>query len=233
MADIKGLYSGILTSLHRESPHKTMAKKLIINVAPTGSFTNREQNPGQPYTMEENVKAVVEALAKRAVKRFVALVNEIARDETPDDASTLIRRSVETVCDFIDANPGAVALCLSGDPKSGPGHELNEPLVGISAYLVEYAVPGVPSAEVAIVSRTAMSIVLGILRSYLSAGDDKPYVRQELIYVLTSWLYCRFPPAEDRAWSDPAFPIRPSAPSSDATATRTPVYPAYLAPTAD
>ena len=61
MVDINELYSGILTSLHREAPHKTMAKKLIVNVAPTGSFTNREQNPGQPYTMEENVRAVVEA----------------------------------------------------------------------------------------------------------------------------------------------------------------------------
>ena len=40
MADIKGLYSGILTSLHREPPYTTMAKKLIINVAPTGSFTS-------------------------------------------------------------------------------------------------------------------------------------------------------------------------------------------------
>ena len=38
-----------------------MGKKLIINVAPTGSFTSREQNPLQPYTMEENVKAAVEA----------------------------------------------------------------------------------------------------------------------------------------------------------------------------
>ena len=61
MVEINELYSGILTSLHREKPHKTMDKKLIINVAPTGSFTNRQQNPGQPYTMEENVKAVVEA----------------------------------------------------------------------------------------------------------------------------------------------------------------------------
>ena len=61
MVDIKDLYSGILTGLHREKPQKTMDKKLIINVAPTGSFTTREQNLGQPYTMEENVHAVVEA----------------------------------------------------------------------------------------------------------------------------------------------------------------------------
>src|SRR3989304_3625178 len=61
MVDIKDIYSGILSGLHTEPPDLTMSKKLIINVAPTGSFTNREQNPGQPYTMEGNVQAVIEA----------------------------------------------------------------------------------------------------------------------------------------------------------------------------
>ena len=34
-----------MTGLHTKSPIQAMRKKLIINVAPTGSFTNREQNP--------------------------------------------------------------------------------------------------------------------------------------------------------------------------------------------
>jgi hypothetical protein len=52
MVDIHDLYAGILSNVHKELPHRTMDKKLIINVAPTGSFMNRPQNPGQPYTME-------------------------------------------------------------------------------------------------------------------------------------------------------------------------------------
>lgn len=61
MVDAEKVFSGILTGLHTEPQIKAMRKKLIINVAPTGSFTNREQNPRQPYTMAENVKAAIDA----------------------------------------------------------------------------------------------------------------------------------------------------------------------------
>jgi 3-keto-5-aminohexanoate cleavage enzyme len=61
MVSIKDLYSDIVTGLHAEPRLTTMNKKLIINVAPTGSFTSRQQNPLQPYTMDENVRAAVEA----------------------------------------------------------------------------------------------------------------------------------------------------------------------------
>ena len=61
MVAVNELYAGLLTGLHLEPQHTTLNKKLIINVAPTDSFTNREQNPLQPYTMEENVKAAVDA----------------------------------------------------------------------------------------------------------------------------------------------------------------------------
>ena len=52
MADIKAIYSDMVTGLHAEPALATMDKKLIINVAPTGSFTSRQQNPLQPCTME-------------------------------------------------------------------------------------------------------------------------------------------------------------------------------------
>src|SRR5256885_14915335 len=78
--DIHDLYSGILSNVHQELPHKTMDKKLIINVAPTGAFMNRQQNPGQPYTMEENVQAVIEAHKEGAA---VWHVPARAHDGTP------------------------------------------------------------------------------------------------------------------------------------------------------
>ena len=61
MATVKELFEGMLTGLHLEPRLETLKRKLIINVAPTGSFTSREQNPLQPYTMEENVTAAVDA----------------------------------------------------------------------------------------------------------------------------------------------------------------------------
>lgn len=57
----KDLYSGYKTPLDREPRQKAMDKKLIINVAPTGAFTTREQNPYHPVTTQEIVDTVVES----------------------------------------------------------------------------------------------------------------------------------------------------------------------------
>jgi 3-keto-5-aminohexanoate cleavage enzyme len=57
----KELYGGFKTPLDREPPQMNMNRKLIINVAPTGAFTTREQNPFHPVTTEEIVETVVES----------------------------------------------------------------------------------------------------------------------------------------------------------------------------
>jgi 3-keto-5-aminohexanoate cleavage enzyme len=57
----KELYGGFTTPLDREPPQMTLNRKLIINVAPTGAFTTKEQNPLHPLTSEQIVDAVVES----------------------------------------------------------------------------------------------------------------------------------------------------------------------------
>src|SRR5262249_57895895 len=101
MVDIRDLYTGILSNVHMELPHKTMDKKLIINVAPTGSFMNRQQNPGQPYTMEENVKAAI-----GAHKAGAAVWHGQARDKdgVPSKGSTC---SAREHCTGAGQMPGA------------------------------------------------------------------------------------------------------------------------------
>ena len=96
MADIHDLYSGILSNVHMELPHKTMDKKLIVNVAPTGSFTNREQNPGQPYTMEENVKAAIEAYTAGAA---VWHVHARDKDGMPSKDPHVMKETIARVLD--------------------------------------------------------------------------------------------------------------------------------------
>ena len=49
------------TSLDRDTGNPTMDKKLVINIAPTGSFTTREQNPNQPYSPREIAQQVINA----------------------------------------------------------------------------------------------------------------------------------------------------------------------------
>jgi uncharacterized protein (DUF849 family) len=94
MADIHDLYSSILSNVHMELPHKTMSKKLIVNVAPTGSFMNRQQNPGQPYTMEENVRAAIEAYKAGAA---VWHVHARDTDGTPSKDPHVLKETIARV----------------------------------------------------------------------------------------------------------------------------------------
>lgn len=96
MPSVNDLYSGILTGLHLEPRHETMAKKLIINVAPTGSFTNRAQNPLQPYTMEENVKAAVDAYKAGAA---VWHVHAREKDGLPSKDPQVMKETIDRVLD--------------------------------------------------------------------------------------------------------------------------------------
>ena len=93
MVEIKSIYEGILTGLHAEPPLKTMNKKLIINVAPTGAFTSRQQNPLQPYTMEENVKSAIEAHKAGA---DVGLCGQAPSDQ-PEFAGFLVECGIDSM----------------------------------------------------------------------------------------------------------------------------------------
>ncbi len=96
MVSIKDLYSDIVTGLHAEPRLTTMNKKLIINVAPTGSFTSRQQNPLQPYTMDENVRAAVEAC-----KAGAAVWHCHARepDGLPSKDPKVVKETIDRVLD--------------------------------------------------------------------------------------------------------------------------------------
>lgn len=92
--NLDSIYTGIVTGLHAEPRLSTMAKKLIINVAPTGSFTSRQQNPFQPYTMEENVRSVIEAY-----KAGAAVWHVHAREPhgTPSKDPFVVRETIDRV----------------------------------------------------------------------------------------------------------------------------------------
>src|ERR1700704_3411489 len=93
-AAIHELYSGILSNVHTEKPHLTMNKKLIINVAPTGSFMNRQQNPGQPYTMEEHVKAAIDVY-KPGAPGWAVHARE--KDGTPSKDPHVLKETIARV----------------------------------------------------------------------------------------------------------------------------------------
>jgi 3-keto-5-aminohexanoate cleavage enzyme len=100
--DIRDLYTGVVTGLAGEVPHKTLAKKLVINIAPTGSFTSRQQNPGQPYTMAENVKAAIEAYeAGASVWHVHARMADGLPSKDPHDLKATIDRVLDRCPDIL------------------------------------------------------------------------------------------------------------------------------------
>ena len=65
-----------------------------------------------------------------------------------------------------------------------------------------------------------------MLHDYTRAGDSKPLLRQELVYVLAAWLYARYPSADDQVWSNPSFPLQPSRRPRGGFLDSGPVWPA-------
>ena len=116
MVTVNELYSGILTGLHLEPPLPTMAKKLVINVAPTGSFTNREQNPQQPYTMEENVQAAVDAYKAGAA---VWHVHAREKNGLPSKDPHVMKETIDRVLDQCPDMITSVIPYVDYDKPSG------------------------------------------------------------------------------------------------------------------
>jgi 3-keto-5-aminohexanoate cleavage enzyme len=127
MVDIKEIYAGILSGLHTEPPETTMGKKLIINVAPTGSYTNRQQNPLQPYTLEENVRAAIDACKAGAA---VWHVHAREADGFPSKDPKVVKETIERV---FEKCPDIVTSVIAYADYSQQGVEQIKPTVDLLA----------------------------------------------------------------------------------------------------
>ncbi len=96
MVTAKDLFTGVRTSLDRDPKNMVMARKLVVTIAPTGSFVTREQNPHQPYTPAEIAEHVIESCAAGASVWHVH-----ARDASgiPSKDPGVIRETIDLVLD--------------------------------------------------------------------------------------------------------------------------------------
>src|ERR1035437_2170970 len=74
----------------------TMDKKLIINVAPTGAFIKRQQNPRQPYSPREIADEVIAAYQEGASVWHVHIRDE---EGVPDNDPETVLRALDMVLD--------------------------------------------------------------------------------------------------------------------------------------
>ena len=66
--------------------------------------------------------------------------------------SEFAERGVDAMCKFVDDNPSAVSLCLTGGTE-GPGHLLFDRMLALTRLLVQAKVPDAPEAEVMQIGR--------------------------------------------------------------------------------
>ncbi len=183
---------------------------------------------GRVYYWFPDIPAVVSALVERTVQRMVEVFGAALVSEADASTPLLIQRVVRALCDHIDISPATVALSLTGgvDSQGGP---LYRRMVEMAGYVVAERVPDVPEDEAQLVASTAISITLGMLHDYTRAGERKVLIRQELVFVVSAWLYARYPSSDDQVWGNPEWPLQPSRLPSPGYVESSPVWPA-LAP---
>jgi uncharacterized protein (DUF849 family) len=147
MVTVKEIFEGFKTTLDTELPLTTMKKKLIINVAPTGSFTSKQQNPHQPVTQEEIADAVREAYRAGA---SVWHVHTRDRDGYPSKDPRVFKETIDRV---LDDCPDIITSVIPYANFDSQGVEQIKPIVD---YLVE-AGPRYIRTAVLFITTTAYS----------------------------------------------------------------------------
>ena len=119
---MKSFFEGIESGIEDDIRDHTFDKKLVVNVAPTGAFVNRKENPHQPYSPEEIAKAVIDSYKAGATMWHVHCRDEEGYPSS--DPDLLIRTT-----DMIMAEcPGIItSLNVSAD-MSKKGVEQIRPL---------------------------------------------------------------------------------------------------------
>ena len=73
---MKSFFEGIESGIEDDTLDLTFNKKLVVNVAPTGAFLYRKENPHQPITPKEIAKAVIDSYKAGATMWHVHIRDE-------------------------------------------------------------------------------------------------------------------------------------------------------------
>jgi len=173
-----------------------------------------EMSIGRVYYWFPDMPSVVNALADRAAERLAELFRSSIDLDGERGAIDLVRATVSALCRHIDENPATVPLCVAGSGANDYGAPMRESMVETAKRLLAVRVPGVPEPEADLVARTGVGIMLGMLQSYGRATEAaRPFIEQELVYVLAAWLHARYPDAADPVWQLGSRPVEASRPS--------------------
>ncbi len=210
------------------------AERLIAQQGQVGFTANELANEagmsiGRVYYWFPDIPAVITALVERGATRMTDALTAAMSMHVGEATSVVLQHAIRTLCVYVEHNPAAVSLCITGG-EAGAGRLMHERLLDVASALVKNRVPGIPDIENMIVARTMVGITLGMLNGYNATEPEfRPHIEQELVYVLGSYLFSRFPPSDDIAWTLSDRVVQPSRPSRRLNASVGQVWPA-LAP---
>ena len=178
-------------------------------------------SPAQGLAHEENLDGLDETLAT-LVEAFRFKQESDYHITTP----ALLQRAFSTACGLVRDHGAHIAQAL-GDTKSTERKRVECALRRFTEENIEDRVPGIPPAEMELAARYCVTLTLGMLLSLCEEGKDNQFEEQEMVFIVSAYLYARFPPTNDFAWHVQERAIQPSRPSRRDFRQSTRVWPAH------
>jgi AcrR family transcriptional regulator len=172
---------------------------------------------GRLYYWFKDKQTLAEALSRRTQERLRVLIDESLVDVVELPTGELVRRIVRMFAEFVARNPSALSfLAQRGTDASigDAGSSFRRHMIDLVKAMVAARVADVTDLESELVATALIEVLVGMLSSAtLETGPASAFVEEELVYLITAYLYARYPAADDNVWNDPRHPVQPARPA--------------------
>lgn len=188
---------------------------------------------GRLYYWFTDKAAISEGLARRSEERLLAVLATTLVDESRLATPTLVETILHSLRVFFSAERSALALIAHRSAGGGVGQagiNFRQNMIEHIGLLIGGRVPEAGREELALVGLMLVDVVVGSMASALDESDPvaRANIEHELAYLVSAYLYGRYPSVIDKVWDDPTHPIRPAhsaVSNADTKATISPVIP--------
>lgn len=217
----------ILDAAERLFHERGVAETSTVDVAAAAKVS-----VGRLYYWFPDKDAVTHAVMQRAEQRLRDFLDRLLVVDPEVPTMDLLDRVVPMIGAFFREHPGSLAVLMRGpvDPIDHGG-AMCRYVESLAAAVIESRVPGIPHDERDLVAATITRIVIGMMADHVRADlQQGNLILLELRYVLAAYLYCRYPSADDPAWTDERMPVRPARVSVTFERVGGQITPALLEP---
>lgn len=184
--------------------------------ASTSAIADRACVPvGTLYRWFPDKAALAEGLVHRYLTRLADAYDDVVATHGP--TIDIIRDLTFGLAAIFMDSPGAPALLTAANETSGDkaaGVRLSETVQGFIRALLQDRAPGIRDEDLHRIAEVTTTIGIGVLTRAARLGEaPRAAMVDELANVYVSWLYARFPTADDPVWSVPEPDVVPLVPS--------------------